>query len=237
MKKGFVGIPLAALIFLGAGCQKTSVQPGSAVTAPTPITTIVTPSSTMPTVSSTTAYITSSTLPTVIQTDWQTDTLLSSWAIQHPSKADVLDPNSDDVKKEGLILRVNLGTAVENIGTRTVPVRKLEVRRVKRGDLRLEGCDPEVIGKQGITEVTTVATSLGTVLCLQKSTDAGAGNLFHTSDYLFFTSDGPYVFSFTTRSVQCVNFERPAEQCVAYDEARDTAIFPQIMGTLARKNP
>lgn len=234
MKNRIIGVPFVALLLLlGAGCQNQNA-PSPTLSVQTSVGTIETPSSTIPVTSSTSPIAVSSTLPVVIQTDWQTANLFSGWTLKHPNKADALDPTSDEVTKEQLLLRVDLGTAVKDPGGKSVPTRKLEVYRLKFGDLRLDGCDSALVGKQGIRQVMPVATALNAILCLQKSSDAGAGNLYDTYDYIFATNTGAYVFSFTTHSVQCQNFERPDEQCVMYDEKRDAELFPIIMGTLAR---
>jgi hypothetical protein len=242
MKRILIGGAFALAMLAGAGCQSsTTIQVPTGVDTQVPGTpsTISTPpvvTSTAPIATSTKPVVKPAVpLPVGVHADWKTDPLFSGWTVQHPNTADKLDPASEEAKN-GLILRVALGTAVQNPGKKSVPDRTMEVWKLKSGDVRLTECDSSLVGKQNIREVQPVTTNKNTVFCLQKSTSAGAGNLYNTQDYIFLTSDGPYVFNFTTHSVQCANFERPAEQCVAFDEKRDAALFSEIMGTVALKN-
>ncbi len=129
-------------------------------------------------------------------------------------------------------MTIDLGTAVQNPGTRSVPRRTLQVWRLSRNDAALEPCTDAQVGTQGVRSVRLVRNRARQSFCLRAAADAGAGNRYDSRTYTLPTANGGYSFAFTTHSVECLNFPRPQEQCVTFDEARDTALFAEIMGTL-----
>ena len=222
MKKSLFLMPLAGLMLMGAGCMsaRTVVAPTIPSTSTVSTSTVTQPSAT-------------STAPVIVHADWKTDPIFGGLTFRHPGKIENLDPTSDEVK-QGLKMRVALGTAVQNPGSKDVPERKLEVWKLNIGDERIAGCSTALVGKSGISSVQSVSTPSSLTYCLQKSSSAGAGNYYDSETYVLITSDGPYAFVFTTHSVQCMNYPNPAAQCVSFDEVRDNAIFREIVNTISR---
>ncbi len=219
MKRFFLALALLVLAGLGAGCQ------------PMPETPSTIPSSTLPGAPTSTGLDNaSSTLPFVRHEDWNI-TILGDVRLYHPGTSTPATPGSDEATR-GLIVTVDLGTAVENPGTRSVPRRTMQIWRLSRNDAALEPCTDAQVGKQGIRAVRMVQNRARQSFCLRSAADAGAGNRFDTQTYTLQTANGGFSFVFTTRSVECQNFPRPEEQCLPFEEARDTALFGEIMGTL-----
>ncbi len=209
-----------ALAGLGAGCQ------------PMPETPSDTPSSTLPGTVPTSTDMggASSTLPFVRHEDWNL-TVLGDVRLYHPGTSTPPTPGSDEATR-GLVATTDLGTAVEDPGTRSVPRRTMQIWRLSRNDAALEPCTDAQVGQQGIRSVRRVQNRDRQSFCLRSSSDAGAGNRYDTQTYTLQTANGGYSFAFTTHSVECQNFPRPEQQCLPFDEARDTALFGEIMGTL-----
>jgi len=70
--------------------------------------------------------------------------------------------------------------------------------------------------------------------CLVKASDAGAGNRYYSYWYSLplTNTDKILVLSFTIHSVVCENYENP-NQCIAFDEARDTVVPQKIVATVS----
>ncbi len=182
------------------------------------------------TASSTDMIGASSTLPFVRHEDWNA-TLIADIRFSHPGTATPADPKSEEAR-QGLVTTIDLGTAIQDPGTKSVPKRTLKVRRLLRTDPLLAPCSENEVGQQGIRAVKMVRNRARQSFCVRSSADAGAGNLYDTRSYVLMTAAGGYEFAFTTHSVQCLNFPRPQEQCVPFEEVRDTALFEEIMGSL-----
>lgn len=220
-----------ALVVMGAGCLNR--EPAAPAT-PTPVPVSTTPTTT--TGASTLLVAPSSSLPVVVNTDWVTLALFDDWVIRYPSTATQLSLTTAE-KTEGKLFKIDLGTAVQNPAGRSVPKRTLEISKLRPADYRIRDCDASLVGEQNISAVGRVVnTAAGTAFCLQSSSDAGAGNLYDTQDYIFTTDSGTYAFTFVTHSVQCANFPEPSKQCVAFDAGRDQALFAEIMGSIVKRS-
>lgn len=219
MKRFFLPLALLVVVGLGAGCQPMPEMPS------------MIPSSTLPGAPTSTGLGTaSSTLPFVRHADWNI-TILGDVRLYHPGTSTPATPGSDEATR-GLIATVDLGTAVENPGTHSVPRRTMQIWRLSRNDGALEPCTDAQVGQRGIRAVRMVHNRARQSFCLRSSADAGAGNRYDTQTYTLPTANGGYSFVFTTHSVECLNFPRPQEQCVPFEGVRDTALFGEIMGTL-----
>jgi hypothetical protein len=133
-----------------------------------------------------------------------------------------------------LLATLDLGTAVENPGTKFAPGRTLEIYVVSKDDEGMNGCYFSGQGWQnGISPGKSVTTINNQTFCVTTSTDAGAGNRYNVKTYALPVGDRVVVFEFIVHSVACENYSNPAAQCFAYDEARDMSGFEGIMQTLA----
>lgn len=152
--------------------------------------------------------------------------------VSFPGSFVITNTNSD-----GQVMNVDMGTAVENPGERSVPGRSLRVFVVDPEDARMRDCAfsenewtagraPEM--KTGLTFGTTSKLSF----CESKDQEGAAGNRYAVYTYSTPVDGQILVLEFTVHSVVCENFERPEEQCVSFDEARDTAIFADILSRI-----
>ena len=237
MKRFFWLGSFALVATLGAGCSfvadDVSVAPDATSTVPTPVVTTTIPVATSTAPTTTSANIggsaATSTLVDGRQQDWR-ESLFPEFVFFHPGTSTLIDPASPEAKQEGLVTQIELPTAVEKPGTRDVPKTILRVyRRALVGR-----CDPSLAGKNGITEIHSVGNEHGFMFCEESSSEGAAGNLYNTHRYTANIGNGAYVFAFVTHSVQCGNYPNPEAQCVSYNEARDTAIFDKIIGTVMK---
>lgn len=207
-------IALGCFALLGGGCAKKNVI------APLPLQTIPTPT-------------VSSTSEVVIPAGWQTaQGMLGGLSVSYPGT--VLSGEQPMVTStRERLLTVDLGTAVESPGGKAVPRRTFYVDRLLLGDEYYDiDCAATSTGLGVLSSATTTIVPSTLSLCARSFADAGAGNIYTHHEASVFTMRGGYVVGQITHSVQCANFERPEEQCVPYDEARDAALYQAILRTI-----
>lgn len=138
----------------------------------------------------------------------------------------------------GQVMNVDMGTAVENPGERSVPGRSLRVFVIEPEDERMRDC---VFSESEWTagRAPDIRTNLSfgdaskLVFCESRENEGAAGNRYAVYTYAAPVGGRVLVFAFTVHSVVCENFEDPEAQCVSFDEARDTAIIKEILSRLA----
>jgi hypothetical protein len=137
---------------------------------------------------------------------------------------------------ENLFVEAALGTAIQDPGTKSVPDRTMRVFILQRNDTRLNGCAFSELGwDSGRAPSSTTGLRFGSspyVFCENREGDAAAGNRYNMKTYTTPFGANILAVEFVVHSVVCENFPNPAEQCVAFDEARDTAIDGQILATI-----
>lgn len=143
-----------------------------------------------------------------------------------------------DMIGSGQVLNADLGTAVENPGERSVPGRSLRMFVIDGTDERIKNCAFSELGwdagqSPSIQKDLTFGTDSGLTFCGSRQNEGAAGNRYATYAYSAPVSGRVLVFEFTVHSVVCENFERPEEECVAFDEARDTVIFAEILSKIS----
>ena len=211
---------LAAVLLLGAGCTSSfpffTLAQQTQVPSPSPTEVTPTPTSTPPTVPA----------------GWRTyENVLHGFSFSYPEGAvwNMGGYNLDDTPAS-----FDLGTQVTATSVQSVPTTELAVRIIPASDPRIKNCFfsesrwPE--DANGI--VTSHLTLGGRDVCLAVEQDAGAGNYYSSYAYTIAHGDEYIVLNFVVHSVNCLNYEDPATQCVAFDEARDTKGFADIVGTL-----
>lgn len=133
--------------------------------------------------------------------------------------------------------QIDLGTAVENPGKKDVPTSWMELKLLRSDDTSLQNHYFALNGwPEG--EQTDVHEEMvnGLTWYVHEEDDAGAGNYYHTVSYVTLIGYTHVVLVFTTHSVACENYGDDWEaQCVKFDEARDTALFHQIIETYQPK--
>lgn len=219
MKKISLGI--IALLLLGAGCPSLPWMPQTS-TQPTP-----TPSEQVPT------------NPSIPKppTGWETyENVVHGFAFSYPQDAiwGMGGYTLDDT-----VASFDLGTKVASTTAQSVPTTELSIRTISAVDQRIKDCF--FSESRWPEEATGIKTSHlmigGRDVCLTVEQDAGAGNYYSSYAYSVKHDDEFIVFNFVVHSVNCLNYEDPATQCVAFDEARDTKGFDEIVGTLGFTAP
>lgn len=128
----------------------------------------------------------------------------------------------------------DLGTQVSSTSAESVPTTELAIRTIPATDSRIRDCF--FSESRWPDEANGIKTSHVTIggrdVCLAVEQDAGAGNYYSSYAYGVKHDDEVIVLNFVVHSVNCLNYENPATQCVAFDEARDTKGFEEIVGTL-----
>lgn len=210
----------ALIVFLGAGCANTT----------TPVATSTTPTSTAA------GYI-----PTPIVTStqmipqgWKVQAFGDIWSVAYPG---VVQPTNDEppVKTRTRFTTIDLGTAVAEVEEKSVPRRVMTIDQLLPGDVyRTVGCVPTSTELGLDISAISTTTKQGIGICLRTQSEAAAGNRYHTISATVIGIQFAYALDYVVHSVECSNFERPTEQCVPYDEARDTALFWRILDTLGR---
>jgi hypothetical protein len=131
------------------------------------------------------------------------------------------------------VLQADMGTAVLDPKDLTVPTRSLRVFVVPKDDKRMKNCAFSEVGwNNGPDQETQKNLKFGEVpltFCRHSQSDAALGNRYAMHSFAAPIGNQVLVLEFVVHSVVCENFEKPTEQCVPYDEKRDTAIFPEIL--------
>ena len=208
----------AALVFMGAGCGRpTPAVVGNPTPPSTPVGYIPTP------------QVTST---SVLPQGWSEQSFGEIWVLAHPGK---VQPTNEEppVKTRARVLTLDLGTAVSDPGERSVPRRSMTIDQLLPGDVyRTVGCVSTSTELGVDISAVSTTTRQGIGICLRTQVEAAAGNRYHTLSATVIGIQSAYVLDYVVHSVECGNFEHPDEQCVAYDEARDQALFWQILNAL-----
>lgn len=132
----------------------------------------------------------------------------------------------------GQTIDANLGSAVTDAGDKSVPTRSLRVYRVRKEDGRIKNCGFSSAGERSNIEKNLSFGSVPYKFCGTTGSEAAMGNRYHLNAFAAKIGDEYLVLELMVHSVACENFEKPEEQCLAYDEKRDTAIFAEILSRL-----
>ncbi len=137
----------------------------------------------------------------------------------------------------GQVMNVDMGTAVENPGERSVPGRSLRLFVIDPEDTRMRDCafsESEWTAGRAPDIRTNLSFGYASelVFCESRENEGAAGNRYAVYTYATPVGGQVLVFEFTVHSVVCENFEDPEKQCVSFDEARDTAIFAGILSRI-----
>lgn len=214
MKKLFSSLLL--LIALGAGCAASAPQPTPSP-EPAPVTT--------PPIEE---------QQSAVPSGWQVYTNTNpAFRVAYPTVT--LDPIKDAIdvpQAPDDVFGVNLGTVVASTTAVSVPRTTLHIKVVDATSTRLSGC---AYAEQGWENNPAARQETVTInnreFCLRVDADAAAGNRYNTFAYATKVGEKTVVVSFTIHSVACENYPDPATKCVAYDETRDAARFPEILKT------
>ncbi|MCC7522596.1 hypothetical protein IT407_02250 [Candidatus Uhrbacteria bacterium] len=134
---------------------------------------------------------------------------------------------------------IPLGTAVENYGSKNVPVRWMQVLLLRSDDPGLKEHYYSANGWTEGEELTDAKTETigGLTWYILKESDAAAGNRYSTHSYTTTIGYTHVVLLFKVHSVACQNYgEDWQEKCVEFDEARDTELFRKIVETYKPKS-
>lgn len=217
MSRVFALVVFGLLLTVGAGCVQPEAQ--------APTTALPLPAKYIPQPEVTTS---TESLPG----GWQRISFGGVWSLFHPG-AGVPESAVAGVDKRAREFTLDLGTAVEGAGEKSVPRRTLVVDRLLPGnDFLSLGCvaTTTVMGTPSMVSSTTTAQGVG--VCVRRFAEGAAGSRYHTLSATLLTINAAYAVDYTVRSSECTLYERPEEQCVAFDEARDTALFWTILATL-----
>lgn len=132
----------------------------------------------------------------------------------------------------GQVIDADLGSAVADAGDKSVPKRSLRVYRVRKEDGRMQNCGFSSSGERSKVEKNLSFGSVPFKFCGTTGNEAALGNRYHLNAFAAKIGDEYLVLELVVHSVACENYEKPEEQCVAYDEKRDTAIFAEILSKL-----
>lgn len=134
--------------------------------------------------------------------------------------------------------QIDLGTAVENPGAKSVPTRWMQVLLLRSDDPNLKEHYYSANGwteGEALTDAKT-ETIGGLTWYILKESDAGAGNRYATHSYVTTIGYTHVVLLFQVHSVACQNYgEDWQEKCVEFNEARDTEVFRKIVETYKPK--
>lgn len=217
MQRFFAAIATSALLCMGTGCTQTQKPPESVPLTPPPAGYIPTPL-----VTSTQA----------LPDGWTTFTMGGTWSFSHPGTVQA-QGDAPPVETRARQTTIDLGTAVEGGGEKSVPRRTLVVDQLLRGDDYLTiGCVATSTRLGSPSSVISTTTAQGIGICLRTQEEGAAGNRYHVMSATILGIGSAYAMSYTVHSVECANYENPAEACVAFNKERDTALFSQILNTL-----
>lgn len=209
---------LAGLLAIaGAGCIRSATQT-------VPVDSTVPPLGHVPT-------------PVVTSTEsipagWERVSFGDIWSLYQPGRAapELGEPSLDTRLRR---FTADLGTAVEEPGEKAVPRRTLTIERLLPGDDYLSlGCVATSTRFGTPTSVVSTSTAQQVSACLRTFVEGAAGSQYHTLSATLLSLQDAYVVDYTVRATNCSLYERPEEQCVAFDEARDMALFWAILATL-----
>lgn len=134
------------------------------------------------------------------------------------------------------VVQADMGTAVLEPRDLAVPTRSLRVYVLRAGDKRIKDCAFSETGwSSGKTQKINKGLTFGVFpksFCQTSESDAALGNRYNFHSFATQIGGQTLVLEFVVHSVACENYEKPSEQCVAYDEKRDTALFAEILGQL-----
>lgn len=217
MPRVFALAVFGLLLAMGAGCAKPDA-PAPATALPLPVQYVAHPEAATSTES--------------VPNGWQRISFGGAWSLFHPGTT-VPEAAVASVDRRAREFTLDLGTAVEGAGEKSVPRRTLVVDRLLPGnDFLSLGCvaTTTVMGTPSMVSSTTTAQGVG--VCVRRFAEGAAGSRYHTLSATLLTINAAYAVDYTVRSSECALYERPEEQCVAFDEARDTALFWSILATL-----
>jgi len=141
-----------------------------------------------------------------------------------------------NTNSDGQVMNVDMGTAVENPGERSVPGRSMRMFAVDAQDQRMRDClfseNEWTAGRAPEMKTNLTFGTSKLSFCESSEQEGAAGNRYSVYTYTTPIGGQILVLEFTVHSVVCENFERPEEQCVSFDEARDTAIFADILSRI-----
>lgn len=136
----------------------------------------------------------------------------------------------------GQIIQANLGTAVVDAGEKSVPTTSFRVYVVRPEDSRIKNCAFSSFGWPE-SSIALIKRNMEFPpspfkYCGFEMEEGAVGNRYHIYTYATQIGDRILALEFVVHSLVCENFEKPAEQCVAFDEARDTARFREILSQI-----
>lgn len=138
---------------------------------------------------------------------------------------------------DGQILEADIGTSVENPGERAVPRGSLKLFLIDSADARMTDCafseNERTAGRApDIRAGLSFTDSSNLTFCESKEEEGAAGNRYAIYTYATPVGEKILALEFIVHSLACENFENPEAQCVAFDEARDTAVFGDILSSV-----
>jgi len=203
----YLFVLVSVLAAFGAGCVRTTKSMDSTPSVP-PISAVVVPGG------------------------WEVYSNTSpNFSFAYPK--DALAAKSDSFPDD--LILVDFGLSVTNTRAISVPDRQLHVRVVAASSPNVKDCFYSESGwPSGYASMRQEKVTFnGAAFCLSVERDAGAGNYYDTYNYLTKTGDQYVLMNFVVHSVNCLNYDNPAEKCVDFDESRDTAIFADVMNTFS----
>jgi hypothetical protein len=164
---------------------------------------------------------------------WQTyENVLQGFSFQYPPDAAWVETDLTDADT---LAAFDLGTRATSTTAVSVPTTMLYVRTVPADDARLKnGYFSEAGWSDDVAHADTRELSLkGKTVFLSAEQDAAAGNRYANYTYAIRHDNDVILLNFVVHSVVCANYADPTVECVEFEEARDTAGFTDIVGTLA----
>jgi hypothetical protein len=217
MPRVFALAVFSLLLAMGAGCAQPDV-PAPTTALPLPVQYIAHPEA--------------ATSTEAVPNGWQPISFGGAWSLFHPGTT-VPEAAVASVDRRAREFTLDLGTAVEGAGEKSVPRRTLVVDRLLPGnDFLSLGCVATTTAMGTPSMVSSTTTVQGVGVCVRRFAEGAAGSRYHTLSATLLTINAAYAVDYTVRSSECALYERPEEQCVAFDEARDTALFWAILATL-----
>jgi hypothetical protein len=170
---------------------------------------------------------------------WQTFTSASpAFSFRYPAFVQTSTVADRDLGPFGIdhqVFQLNLGTLASSATAVSVPMRGLFVAVVSSTDPTMQGCYySPTKWPTGFTPLARQKVTIGgTQFCLTKESEGATGHYVNSFNYAAPIGNGKsfVVFRFAVLSDNC-GFYTDVSQCVAYDEARDTADFASIVGSL-----
>ena len=155
----------------------------------------------------------------------------STVRIAFPGTVNTMDGAATDQ-----VVQTDMGTAVLDPKDLAVPTRSLRVFLLRPEDKRLKDCAFSENGwSGGASQNVQKKLKFGSfpyTFCQHSESNAAVGNRYAINSFSTQVNGQVLVLEFMVHSVACENYPKPKEQCVEYDEKRDTAIFPEILSQL-----